>query len=104
LFDRDIVIDIKIIATLQTNVTALKAWLAGINDLKTRETFRMFLEDCKGVLTAMKSQHDLQLGTIRKMKKKWQQQTASAGSAEEKDSTSKSTPPISSAPDAAVQA
>lgn len=76
----DLTIDREIIKTFQGNVTALKGWLPGIGEIRTRETYRLFLDDAKTVLGAMTRQRVLMLKTLHQMRKEWklQQQSASA--------------------------
>ena len=68
----DLTIDKELITTFNENIAALQGWLAGIADIKVRETFRMFLTDAHAVMGGMAGQRRLMLEHLEKMEGQWQ--------------------------------
>lgn len=102
----DLQIDREIMRTLIQNVSATRTWLVGIGNLKTREQFRLFLEDTQKVMRMMDDQRGNVLDYLFKSKDQWnklqRQQSESVKNVEEPKLTS-SEPSPSCAQDAGEQ-
>ena len=70
----DLSIDREIHKLSSENISAAQKWLAGIQDIRVREIFRLFLEDSKGVVGKMASQRVLMLKTLKEWKNQWETQ------------------------------
>lgn len=108
---RDRATDKKIFMVLRQNLTAMKGYLSGVNNLQVRDAFRAFLVDTHTVVSALERQCDLQLDTLGKMRKRWRTQQEEAAKQQKKSAPTAAAPEStsrpssdSSAPPAVVQA